>query len=804
MKAAPYFWAFVFALSVFSVSAATLPAGFVEEQIGGTWNEAVGLTFDANGRMYVWERAGRVWIVENGVKSSTPFLDIHDEVGGWRDFGLLGFCLHPNFLNNGYVYVSYVVDRHHLLYFGTPNYSSDADLYFAATIGRITRYTARSSDGFRSVDPSSRKVLLGESITNGFPVLFESHGTGTILFGNDGTLLASAGDGASYSGIDPGSVGNTYYAQALADGIITPAENVGAFRAQMLTSLNGKIVRLDPLTGDGVPSNPFFDPGHPRSARSRLWAMGFRNPFRMTLRPLTGSPNPADARPGSLYIGDVGHQTWEELNICTRPGQNFGWPIFEGINVYGSYYSQAIQNREAPNPQYPNSGCTEFFYFRDLVKQLTTNTAGFPPFNNPCATSVKIPSAIPQWLQTPPVVDWHHDDPPSRTWVARTWMYGADGVATNIDLNDPNSPVPGPIFPGNCSTAGAWYTNAAHFPPQYQNTYFHSDYGVGWIRNFLFDSNDRPVAVRDFLSDGGGVVALGVEPQTGYLYYISWAQILRRIRYTAAANQAPTADASADRYYGPSPLNVSFSSAGSFDPEGQALTFAWDFGDGSTSTLANPSHTMNAPGGVPTPRTVTLVVTDAGGAKATNRVVISLNNTPPTVNITSPVDGSYYSITNQTIVSCTANITDLEQGPTQRTCVWQTFLHHNDHEHEEPPDTNCTTSTVISPIGCDGQAYYYRVVLTVADAAGLSATNEVRLYPNCFGTMRLHWLNRDAAGQVSIGIDALLNVPYTIEASTNLRQWNPVATVTNTAGRLDFVDPLLPAQRSRFYRATAQ
>src|SRR4030095_9481660 len=65
--------------------AATLPAGFVEEDIGGTWTEAGGITFASDGRAYVWERAGRIWIVENGAKSATPFLDIRDEVAGYRD-----------------------------------------------------------------------------------------------------------------------------------------------------------------------------------------------------------------------------------------------------------------------------------------------------------------------------------------------------------------------------------------------------------------------------------------------------------------------------------------------------------------------------------------------------------------------------------------------------------------------------------------------------------------------------------------------------------------------------------------------
>ena len=72
------------------------------------------MQFSPAGRMFVWERDGRVWIVDSDNPVLQPFLDINDEVGGWRDFGLLGFTLHPNFENNGYVYLLYVVDRHHL------------------------------------------------------------------------------------------------------------------------------------------------------------------------------------------------------------------------------------------------------------------------------------------------------------------------------------------------------------------------------------------------------------------------------------------------------------------------------------------------------------------------------------------------------------------------------------------------------------------------------------------------------------------------------------------------------------------
>ena len=113
--------------------------------------------------------------------------------------------------------------------------------------------------------------------------------------------MATCGDGAGLT--DAGSDPKSYYVNGLSDGILRPKENVGAFRSQMIDSLSGKVLRLDPLTGNGVPSNPYYDPANPRAPRSRVWALGLRNPFRMTLRPGTGSHNPADGTPASLRSG---------------------------------------------------------------------------------------------------------------------------------------------------------------------------------------------------------------------------------------------------------------------------------------------------------------------------------------------------------------------------------------------------------------------------------------------------------------------------------------------------------------------
>ena len=313
-----------------------LPPGFADESVGAEWSEPAGLTFDARGRAYVWERAGRVWIVENGVKRPVPLIDLHGEVGGWRDLGLFGFALHPDFAQNGYLYLYYAVDRHHLLHAGTASYDPNQNEFFDATIGRIVRYTARASDDFNSVDPASRIVLAGATPDDGCPILSESHGAGSLAFGRDGTLLASCGDGARRLRRGSARRAETFGRRALEDGIIAPWENVGAFRAQLVDSLSGKLWRIDPDTGLGVASNPFYSAANPGSKASRVWALGLRDPALLALRPGTGSTESADADPGATYLGDFGSSVFGDLHVVEQGGRNLGWPAFGSSDVRGA------------------------------------------------------------------------------------------------------------------------------------------------------------------------------------------------------------------------------------------------------------------------------------------------------------------------------------------------------------------------------------------------------------------------------------------------------------------------------------
>lgn len=304
-------------------TAQVVPSGFTEEFYRGIWNgqssePLVGLTFDPLHRLVVWTKEGKVFVYVAQTNSWGLMLDISGETNASLDGGLLGFVLDPNYLSNGFCYVYY-----------SCNVGS-------ATMGKVKRFkVANPLATSPVVDYSSllNKTLIGESASTGIPITILSHMGGTLVFGTDGSLLVSTGDGAYYSNDDNGSHPNTNYQATLNEGVMTTAENIGANRSQMLNSHSGKILRIDSNTGDGLPTNPYFDATHPRSAQSRVWARGLRNPFRIMHIPLTG--NHADD-PGDFWVGDVGQGDKEEYNLLTEGGQNFGWPRYEGMDVVHS------------------------------------------------------------------------------------------------------------------------------------------------------------------------------------------------------------------------------------------------------------------------------------------------------------------------------------------------------------------------------------------------------------------------------------------------------------------------------------
>lgn len=183
--------------------------------------------------------------------------------------------------------------------------------------------------------------------------------------------------------------------------------------------------------------------------------------------------------------------------------------------------------------------------------------------------------------------------------------------------------------------------------------------------------------------------------------------------------------------YGSTPLTINFDASKSTDPENSTLTYTWNFGDSNTGNGKNSSHTFSTSGSLPTVFNVTLTVTDAQGGTNSITKPISLNNTPLKI-ISTSIDTlfSFDPINNQTI-HLTATVLDSEQLASQLTYNWQVLLYHNQHKHPEFSGSQMTENVILGGVPCDNILYYYKFILTVSDAYGLSTIFEKDLFPNC-------------------------------------------------------------------------
>ena len=296
-----------------------LPANFVDEAyISGLAGQVTGFDQTAPGRVFIAEKAGVVRVARDGVLLEQAFLDIRDSVNDRVDRGLLGVAVHPQFPSVPYVYVLYTYDPPELQVNDRAGPGAlDGN---GNRVARLVRYSADAAQDYTVALQDSATVILGRNSTfeaigdptgrydtqipscgpignptrDCLPIDELSHTIGAVRFAPDGSLYVTNGDGASYHSVEQMTV-MTYD----------------------LDSLRGKILRIDPITGNGLPDNPYFD-GDSGSNRSRVVSAGLRNPYSLTIHPLTGVP----------YVGDVGWDLWEEINA--GHAQNFGWPCYSG------------------------------------------------------------------------------------------------------------------------------------------------------------------------------------------------------------------------------------------------------------------------------------------------------------------------------------------------------------------------------------------------------------------------------------------------------------------------------------------
>ncbi len=294
-------------------AAAIVPSGYVDEPIATSLNSPTSCAFLPDGRLLFTEKPGKVRLISGGTLVTTPVMDLTSQVNSYWDHGLLAIAIDPNFTSNRYFYVFYVYEP-----------PAPAPTGWTGTkVSRVVRFTMLGND---TADPNGGTIILGSYVGAACPAPNmnldclpsddASHNGGTLRFAPDGTLWVSTGDAASFG---------------VRDDL--------AWRSQNLSSLAGKLLHIT-STGDGVAGNPFYTGGvTARQSLARIWAYGFRNPFRAILRPGTTTVTP--------YIGDVGWSTWEEIDA--RPGDstlaanaNFGWPCYEGNNQQASYQNDQV------------------------------------------------------------------------------------------------------------------------------------------------------------------------------------------------------------------------------------------------------------------------------------------------------------------------------------------------------------------------------------------------------------------------------------------------------------------------------
>lgn len=247
---------------------------------------------DGTNRVFVVEQSGRIKLFDNNAATSSAktYLDIRNNVAYGGEMGLLGLAFHPKFKENGYFFVNY-----------TKNNPRE-------TV--VSRFKASSVDASQ-VDPKSEVILFK------FKQPYANHNGGKVVFGPDGYLYVSTGDGGS--GGDP--------------------QNNGQDRKSWL----GKILRIDVNgTAKGnysIPAdNPFVN--NKDGFREEIYAYGLRNPWRISF----------DEK-GRLWAGDVGQNEIEEIDLITKGG-NYGWRLKEGRDNYKPAEDQSSKNLMGPIWEY--------------------------------------------------------------------------------------------------------------------------------------------------------------------------------------------------------------------------------------------------------------------------------------------------------------------------------------------------------------------------------------------------------------------------------------------------------------------
>ncbi|MFJ2172104.1 ThuA domain-containing protein [Streptomyces sp. NPDC087851] len=619
-------------------------------------------------RVFLIERTGKLKVIDQNTLRVSTALDLAytPDMTSQSD-GLLGLALDPDFAANHRLYLLHSDKTEKQL--------------------NLSRFTVTGN----TIDPASEKRLLtvptlrGEGRAN-------SHMAGSIAFDKAGDLYVATGDNT-----DPFA----------SDGFAPIDERAGrrAWDAQMTAGntndLRGKVLRITPRD-DGtytVPEGNLFAPGT-ELTRPEIYAMGLRNPFRITTDPLSGALLVGDYGPDArAAVADRGPEGTVEYNRITKAG-NYGWPYCTGSNTPFNDYDFA------------------------------TGTSG-PKFD--CANLVNDSPNNTGLRELPPAT-------PATVWYA----YSASSRFPELGTGG-GAPMSGPVYaydPDN--------TYPSKFPAYFEGKWLVYELTRTWFKTFSFQEKDQtftdprfpPVKAgelqsingvfgdmkwnqpfdADFGPDGAlYVIDFGLGSGTGRGGSNEGSGVYRIDH--VGDNRLPEAKTTATPDTGAAPLTVKFSSAGSGLPDDRPVGYAWDFdGDGTTdSTEPNPSHVYRDTGRF----TARLTVTGPGGLTALSVQEITVGNTRPVVTIQQPPDGGMFSFGDT--IPFTVKVKDREDGTTGRgggidcaRVVVQSQLGHDSHLHPLDNYTGCT-GEIVTDAGDShgpGQNLYYGITARYEDQGG--------------------------------------------------------------------------------------
>ncbi|RKT79346.1 carbohydrate binding protein with CBM6 domain [Terracoccus luteus] len=577
--------------------------------------------------------------------------------------GLQTVTLDPDFDTNKWVYLYYAPRTMEAPYpTTTPTGSAPNTLPAGADASywdqwkgynQLTR--AKWNDATDSIDMATEQVIIKVETQRGQCC----HVGGDVDFDDDGNVYIATGDNTPAS--TPGANG-------FAPNNDAPGFNPGFDSrrgAGNSNDLRGKIIRIT-VAEDGsytVPAGNLFAPGTEKT-RPEIFVMGVRNPFRMDVDPQTNSVTWGDYGPDAgapdPNRGPLGYVEWQSTAI-DKP-INGGWPY-----CTGDQFNYNEWNYETATPR-------EFF-----------DCAGGPTNNSRWNTGLtQLPPATPATL-------YYGDNNTHQPWPELTDFSPSGG----------QGPMGGPVYHYDADNP-----STTKFPQYWDKKAFFAEFSQDYLAAFTVQWPNGPVDhIEQFLpnadleTNGQPITDSPIDIEfgpDGSLYVLDYGDGffranpdagLYRIDY-AEGNKAPQAAISANPISSSTaPLTVTFDGSASVDPEGEELTYDWDFnGDGTfDATGVTASYTYTELGRY----SARLRVTDPEGKVGLISTSISVGNVAPTVNITKPANGSFFDWGQA--VPFQVSTTDPEDG-NATVCSrvsWTFGLGHDQHAHPLSQGTGC-------------------------------------------------------------------------------------------------------------------